>query len=44
MEESKVQRLQPPEENSSPSVLRAVELKFSVPWGHIAGILSPFIQ
>jgi len=36
MEESKVQHLRPLEENSSPSVLHAVELKFSVPWGHIA--------
>jgi len=44
MEESKVQHLQPSEENSSSSVLHTVELKFSVPWGHIAGILSALLQ
>jgi hypothetical protein len=44
MEEHKVQYLQPPEENSSPSLLHAVELKFSVPWGHIAGIMTALLQ
>jgi hypothetical protein len=43
MEESKIEhRL--PKENSSPSVLHTVELKFSVPWGHIAGISSRVLQ
>jgi hypothetical protein len=41
MEENKdYQHLQPPEKNASLSPHLTVDLKFSVPWGHIAGIIS----
>jgi hypothetical protein len=40
MEESKESKhLKFLEKNESPSISQTVDLKFSVPWGHIAGII-----
>lgn len=41
MGESKDYRhIQSPEKNASLSTHQTVDLKFPVPWGHIAGIIS----